>query len=70
MTETQCEIHCQDSTVTQLLNEEITPEPADATSLYQFWVFFVLLAASWVGMAVVVSVADAICFEILGKFFF
>jgi hypothetical protein len=37
------------------------------TDFYQFWVFFLLMVFSWVSMAVVVSVGDAICFEMLGK---
>lgn len=36
-------------------------------SYSQFWHFFLALAISWIGMAVVVSVGDAICFELLGK---
>lgn len=38
----------------------------EVTSYSQFWLFFLCLALSWVGMAVVVSVGDAICFEMLG----
>lgn len=33
----------------------------------QFWLFFLLMIISWIGQAVVVSVADAICFNLLGK---
>lgn len=36
---------------------------------YQFWMFVFLMIASWVGMAVVVSIGDTICFGLLGKFF-
>lgn len=32
----------------------------------QFWMLFFALALSWIGMAVVVSVGDAICFDLLG----
>jgi len=34
---------------------------------YQFWLFLLLMVLSWVSMAVVVSIGDAICFEMLGK---
>lgn len=34
---------------------------------YQFWLFLLLMVFSWVSMAVVVSMGDAICFEMLGK---
>lgn len=32
----------------------------------QFWVFFLMMIISWVGQAVVVTFADAICFNLLG----
>lgn len=35
-------------------------------SLPQFWAFFACLVLSWMGMAVVVSLSDAICFYMLG----
>lgn len=37
---------------------------------YQFWFFLILMIISWVGQAIVVSVGDAICFELLGNFTF
>lgn len=46
-------------------------EPAindgSVTQYSQFWYFFLAVAISWIGMAVVVSVGDAICFDLLGK---
>lgn len=33
----------------------------------EFWSFFVAMAISWIGMAVVVCIGDAICFDLLGK---
>jgi hypothetical protein len=39
----------------------------NVTGFYQFWLFVLLMVLSWVSMAVVVSVGDAICFEMLGK---
>lgn len=46
-------------------------EPAvndeNATQYPQFWYLFIALCFSWIGMAVVVSVGDAICFDLLGK---
>uniref|UniRef100_A0A8D8M315 Major facilitator superfamily domain-containing protein 6-A n=2 Tax=Cacopsylla melanoneura TaxID=428564 RepID=A0A8D8M315_9HEMI len=38
----------------------------DVTDTYQFWLFFAFLSLSWIGMAVVVSLGDTICFELLG----
>ncbi|XP_032592051.1 major facilitator superfamily domain-containing protein 6 isoform X2 [Drosophila grimshawi] len=39
---------------------------SSAMAMPEFWFFFSLLIVSWVGMAVVVSIGDAICFGILG----
>lgn len=38
-----------------------------AVSQPEFWYLFSMLALSWAGMAVVVSIGDAICFGILGE---
>lgn len=40
---------------------------SEAMQYSQFWYFFIAVAISWIGMAVVVSVGDAICFDLLGK---
>lgn len=58
-----CDLKCDDESVTEVLSGA-TDEQAKST--YQFWTFFTLLIISWAGMAVVVSVGDAICFEMLG----
>lgn len=58
-----CSVKCDDNNVNELLSDESTDQ---AYSTYQFWIFFLMLIGSWVGMAVVVSIGDAICFEILG----
>lgn len=39
----------------------------DVIKYPQFWYFFMAVAISWIGMSVVVSVGDAICFDLLGK---
>lgn len=57
-----CSLKCDDENVNELLSNESTDQ---AYSTYQFWIFFLMLIGSWVGMAVVVSIGDAICFEIL-----
>jgi MFS family permease len=59
----QCEANFKD----EILNNAFvgaTDEQVKSTS--QFWIFFMLLVISWAGMAVVVSVGDTICFELLG----
>lgn len=41
----------------------------EETSQYtrQFWLFFMMMSISWIGQAVVVTFADAICFNLLGE---
>lgn len=58
-----CEVKCKDESVSEVLSGATD---AQVKSTYQFWTFFILLIISWAGMAVVVSVGDAICFEMLG----
>lgn len=59
-----CDTFCNNTVINNMItvNEEI----GDVAGLYQFWLFFLLMILSWVGMAVVVSVGDAICFGMLG----
>uniref|UniRef100_A0A336LKW0 CSON013643 protein n=2 Tax=Culicoides sonorensis TaxID=179676 RepID=A0A336LKW0_CULSO len=58
-----CKISCNDSDVTDIIAPGISDK--EAYGLYQFWLLFILLIVSWAGMAVVVSVGDAIAFEML-----
>lgn len=58
-----CDAKCDDETVMEVISG--APD-GQVKSTYQFKVFFALLIVSWAGMAVVVSVGDAICFEMLG----
>lgn len=58
-----CGLICEDDTVSEILSGATDDQ---VKSTYQFWTFFSLLIISWAGMAVVVSVGDAICFEMLG----
>lgn len=59
-----CKISCNDTDVTDIIAPGIPDD--QAYGLYQFWLMFILLIVSWAGMAVVVSVGDAIAFEMLG----
>ena len=66
-THTYCNIHCDDSKLTELLSQTNKEESHENfVNFYQFWVYLFLAIIGWVGMAVVTSVADAVCFEILG----
>lgn len=62
----QCRGDGSDSKIMGVLSEPSIYDD-EATSLPQFRSFFLALALSWVGMAVVVSVGDAICFDLLGE---
>lgn len=62
----RCTGTVNDTNVMDLLVEP-TINDANVTHYSQFWYLFAALALSWVGMAVIVSVGDAICFDLLGK---
>ncbi|XP_031631871.1 major facilitator superfamily domain-containing protein 6-A isoform X2 [Contarinia nasturtii] len=61
-----CTGFVDDSNVMDLIVE---PSVNDTkfTSYPQFWFFFAALSISWIAIAVIVSVGDAICFHLLGK---
>ncbi|KAG5666295.1 hypothetical protein PVAND_017846 [Polypedilum vanderplanki] len=59
-----CKIKFNDESVSELFAGS-TDDQVKQT--YQFWTFFLMLIISWAGMAVVVSIGDAICFEMLGS---
>ncbi|OAD53451.1 Major facilitator superfamily domain-containing protein 6-B [Eufriesea mexicana] len=65
---TSCTATCYDSpTFNQLLHEIGDFQNSTQNSTYQFHSFLWATTISWIGMAVVVSIADAICFNLLGN---
>ncbi|XP_030372524.1 major facilitator superfamily domain-containing protein 6 isoform X2 [Scaptodrosophila lebanonensis] len=62
----QCSMNCHEDFLTDQLSESAVINTRSALGLPQFWFFFSLMIISWIGMAVVVSIGDAICFGILG----
>lgn len=62
----QCSAEGSDAKVMNVIGEPSIYDN-EASSMPQFRSFFLALAFSWVGMAVVVSVGDAICFDLLGE---
>ena len=66
---TVCDMHCDMYAVNELIAQPQVGN-SDLPSTYQFWLFFFFMVISWVSQAVVVSVSDTICFELLGKFIF
>ncbi|XP_038216332.1 major facilitator superfamily domain-containing protein 6 [Zerene cesonia] len=62
-----CEISCNNAQINELL-QAAADSTSEETNQYtkQFWLFFMLMLISWVGQAVTVTFADAICFNLLG----
>ncbi|XP_011259803.1 major facilitator superfamily domain-containing protein 6 isoform X2 [Camponotus floridanus] len=64
---TKCTATCHNSSAFNHLLLETKDSKADTRqSTYQFHLFLWAAIISWIGMAVVVSIADAICFDLLG----
>ncbi|XP_017095251.2 major facilitator superfamily domain-containing protein 6 isoform X1 [Drosophila bipectinata] len=63
---TNCTMDCREDYIKGLLAENAVINTRTAMGMPQFWFFFGMLIFSWIGMAVVVSIGDAICFGILG----
>lgn len=61
----QCDLTCNNAELNDIIRHGKIPD-SEVTGYFQFWLFFVCLAVSWIGMAIVVTVGDAICFEMLG----
>ena len=61
----ECHISCPSRVITELVTSAKV-DGSEVTHLYQFWVLFLFLALCYIGMAVVVSLSDAICFGLLG----
>lgn len=62
-----CDILCDSYVVNELITQ---PAVSDEKFfyMYQFWLLLAFFVVCWVGQAVVVSIGDAICFELLGKY--
>lgn len=64
---TWCTATCHDnSKFNRLLQEAKNSHNDSGTYKHRFYLFLWASIVSWVGMAVVVSIADAICFDLLG----
>ncbi|XP_073973876.1 sugar baby transporter isoform X3 [Rhodnius prolixus] len=63
--EANCEMSCDNAVISEIsLNPKL--KDSEIFNLYQFWMFAIFLVLSWVGQAVIVSIGDTICFELLG----
>ncbi|XP_024889753.1 major facilitator superfamily domain-containing protein 6-like, partial [Temnothorax curvispinosus] len=64
---TSCTATCKNNSAFNHLLQEAKDSQSDIShSTYQFHIFLWAAIISWIGMAVVVSIADAICFDLLG----
>lgn len=67
---TWCTAICHNNSAFNHLLQEAKDSRSDMKhSTYQFYLFLWAAIISWVGMAVVVSIADAICFDLLGSYY-
>lgn len=64
---TSCSIDCNDYYVNDLIAKPSISND-NVYDIYEFWTFLTLMMCAWVGQAVAVSIGDAICFELLGKY--
>lgn len=60
-----CDINCQNYMINDYITETSLNDD-DVYGLYQFWCFLLFMVLAWIGQAVIVSIGDAICFELLG----
>lgn len=66
---TWCTATCHNNSAFNHLLHEAKDSQSDMEhSTYQFYLFLWAAIISWIGMAVVVSIADAICFDLLGSY--
>ncbi|XP_060652575.1 major facilitator superfamily domain-containing protein 6-A isoform X1 [Drosophila nasuta] len=63
----KCQMNCNDSYLEKMLPASRELNMSSAMAKPEFWFFFGMLIISWAGMAVVVSIGDAICFGLLGE---
>nr|XP_050846821.1 major facilitator superfamily domain-containing protein 6-like isoform X1 [Vespula vulgaris]XP_050846822.1 major facilitator superfamily domain-containing protein 6-like isoform X1 [Vespula vulgaris] len=64
---TSCIASCQHPALNELLHESDNYNVSATVLTYQFHIFLWASIVSWICMAVVVSIADSICFNLLGN---
>ncbi|KAG8038286.1 hypothetical protein G9C98_006613, partial [Cotesia typhae] len=64
---TQCVANCTDVPEMKKIFNELDSKESHLTTNYQFHLFLWSCVVSWIGMAVVTSIADSICNDILGS---
>jgi len=66
---TSCIATCHNNAFINLLQEAKDSQIDRRHSTYQFYLFLWAAIISWIGMAVVVSIADTICLDLLGLYY-
>ncbi|XP_013146484.1 PREDICTED: major facilitator superfamily domain-containing protein 6-A [Papilio polytes] len=61
-----CNIQCDNMAINEWFQSATESRNNSTQYTRQFWLFFLLMIISWIGQAVVVTFADAICFNVLG----
>ena len=65
-----CSVHCDSTTVMSYIEKPVSTEQEEAYwNTIQFQMLFGLMVGSWAAQAVVVSIGDSICFNLLGIYF-
>ncbi|KAJ6640519.1 Major facilitator superfamily domain-containing protein 6, partial [Pseudolycoriella hygida] len=62
----ECEGKCSNDVVMRTITETKINN-SNVVNMVEFWLLLLFLTLSWAGMAVVVSIGDAICFSLLGE---
>ncbi|KAG6461305.1 hypothetical protein O3G_MSEX012545 [Manduca sexta] len=64
---TSCSVNCNNTMVNEMFQAAMDSKTENESQFSQlFWLFFLLMIISWVGQAIIVTFADAICFNLLG----
>lgn len=61
---TSCSINCSAGVINNMFTKV---EQQNVSSYYQFWLLLSIYLIAWIGQAVTVSVADTLCFQLLGN---
>ncbi|KRT86394.1 hypothetical protein AMK59_1549, partial [Oryctes borbonicus] len=61
---TTCDMNCESALLNELVAQPRLNDD-DVYGAYQFWLLFFFMVLGWMSQAIVVSVTDAICFEML-----
>lgn len=64
---TVCDMACESALINEIITQP-TLSDDEVYGAYQFWLLFLFMVIAWMSQAIVVSVTDAVCFEMLGKF--